>query len=154
MKIIETTKTTSNEDDEDGVILDSSSDECDYSEVDDAFTTEGEAEYDPTATIRTMATRNSAAASMRSTVEPSMVTSVIPSTSKFGPRKEAFIETLTVEETPNVAMATPRQSSDEPMASSSAAFINSLNGIKVIFIHFYLHHKMDPHFGPDFGPQF
>jgi hypothetical protein len=53
MKIIETGKTTSNKDDEDGVILDS-----DYSKVDDALTTEGEAEYeymeDSTSTIQTM----------------------------------------------------------------------------------------------------
>jgi hypothetical protein len=76
-----------------------------------------------TATIRPNPMRTSAAASMRSTVAPSMVASVSPSTAEIVPRAEAVVETSTVEETPNVAMVTPRQSSDEPMASSSTASV-------------------------------
>jgi hypothetical protein len=67
--------------------------------------------------------RTSAAASMRSIVGPSMVTLVNPSTSQFVLRPEAVVETLTVEETPNMAMVTPRQLSDELMALSSMASV-------------------------------
>jgi hypothetical protein len=121
---------------DDVVILDFSSDEGDYSKVDDELTIEGETEYEvasasatgmvqpvastagsqskkphpqahiqptrlpaqgplQTARIRPTAMRTSAAASMRST--------------ELVPRPEAVIETSTVEETPNLAMVTPRQ---------------------------------------------
>jgi hypothetical protein len=42
---------------------------------------------------------------------------VSPITSEVVPRPETVVETSTVEETPNVAIVTPRQSSDEPITA-------------------------------------